>query len=61
MNFIVDIRNIRLSIVLKSSAIKNRNNINDIRKPYRILVSVSKRYNSPLKILIVIVYSIRKF
>jgi hypothetical protein len=60
MNLIVDVRNVGLSIVLKNSAIKNRNSINDIKKSYKIPVSVLKCYNSPLKTLIVVVRSIRK-
>jgi hypothetical protein len=60
MNLIVDIYNIRLFIVSRSSAIKNRNSISDIRDSYGILVSVLKRCDSSLKILMMIVRSIRK-
>jgi hypothetical protein len=56
----IDIYNIGLSIILKSSAIKNKNSINNIKDLYRILVFILKRYNSLLKTLIIIIRPIKK-
>ena len=59
-NSITEVRNPSSSTVFKSSAIKNRNRIEEIEDPCEIPILVVKRYDSPSWTLIVVDLSIRK-
>ena len=60
MKLIADVCNAVLLTVFRSSAIKNKKRISKIRKPYKMLVFMSKCNNSPLRTLIIVIHSVKK-
>ena len=60
MKLIADVCNAVLLTVFRSSAIKNKKKINEIKKPYKMLVFVSKCDDSPLRTLIIVICSVKK-
>ena len=60
MKLITDVHNAALLTVFRSSAIKNKKRINEIRKSYKMLVFMLKYGNLSLRTLIIVICSVKK-
>ena len=60
IKLITDVCNAALLTVFRSSAIKNKKRINEIKKPCRMLVFMLKCGNLSLRTLIIVVCSVKK-
>ena len=60
MKLITDVCNAALLTVFRSSVIKNKKRINEMRKPYKMLIFVLKCSDLSLRTLIVVICSVKK-
>ena len=60
MKLIADVHNAVLLTVFRSSAIKNKKRISEIKKSYEMLIFVSKCDNLSLRTLIIVICSVKK-
>ena len=60
MKLITDVCNAALLTVFRSSVIKNKKRINEIKESYKMLVFVLKCDNLSLRTLIIVIYSVKK-
>ena len=60
IKLITDVCNAALLTVFRSSVIKNKKRISEMRKPYEMSVFVSKCDDSSLRTLIIVIYSVKK-